>query len=203
MRSMPLACLKVGVLTCREPPWAPQELHLCQPIVFHCFKTWRWSETTADVDPICWSFGEEGCVWMLALGNSSYWLPGLAVVFSYQWGIEVRSWQCVSLEKMEVEDCLFICLCKAICHNLNNQDFRELLEYVKRVSWYREVMIICPQQQPVSEGLSYPWLLLSCVFGIVERQPSQVWLWSCTNVTKESRKAVSSKLLTSSSVLQG
>lgn len=45
-------------------------------------------------------------------------------------------------------------------------------------------MIVCPQQQqPVSEALSYHCLVLSCVFEIVERQPSQVHLWSCTNVT--------------------
>lgn len=42
-------------------------------------------------------------------------------------------------------------------------------------------MIVCPQQQPVSEALSYHWLLLSCAFGILERQPSQAQLWSCTN----------------------
>lgn len=54
--------------------------------------------------------------------------PRLAAVFFYQWRVEVRSWQCVSLEKME--DCLFICLCKPICRNLNDQDFRELLKYV-------------------------------------------------------------------------
>lgn len=62
-----------GFSPARSPMGAvPQELHLCQPTVFHCFKTRRGSETIADVDPICWSFGEEGCVWMLALENSSY-----------------------------------------------------------------------------------------------------------------------------------
>lgn len=47
----------------------------------------------------------------------------------FAWGIELRCWR-ASSEKMEVEDYLFICVCKLICHNLNNQDFRELLEYV-------------------------------------------------------------------------
>lgn len=183
-RPMPLAVFKswgshlLGALP--SPTGAvPQELHPCQPIVFHCFKTWRWSETTADIDPTCWSFEEEGCVWMLALENSNYWSPRLAAVFFYQWGIEVRSWHCVSLVKME--DYLFICGYKPICHNIKNQDFRELLEYDYIVSLYREVLIVCPQQQLVSEALSYHWLLLSCIFGIVERQPRQVWLWSCAN----------------------
>ncbi|KAM9265680.1 E3 ubiquitin-protein ligase MARCHF2 isoform 2-T3 [Morus bassanus] len=32
--------------------------------------------------------------------------------------------------------------------SLNNQDLRELLEYASIVAWYREILIICPQQEP-------------------------------------------------------
>lgn len=87
MRPMPLALFKTwGSHLLGAPPRptgaVPQDLHLCQPIVFHCFKTWRWSETTPDINPIYWCFEEEGCVWMLALENSNYWSPRLAAVFS-------------------------------------------------------------------------------------------------------------------------
>lgn len=146
-RPMPLALFKswgsclLGALPSLTGA-VPQEPHLCQPVVFHCFKTWRWSETTADVDPICWSLEEEGCVWMLALENSNYWSPKLAAVFFYQWGIESDRGNVSPWKKME--NCLFICVCKPICHNLNNQDFRELLEYVEIVYWCREVVIVCP-----------------------------------------------------------
>lgn len=38
----------------------------------------------------------------------------------FAWGIELRRWQCVSLEKMEVEDYLFICVCNASRIYLNS-----------------------------------------------------------------------------------
>lgn len=68
-----------------------------------------------------------GC-WLWKTKTKKHWSPRLAAVFFYHWGIEVRSWQCSLLGK-NGSGRLFLHLCLQ-AHNLNNQDFRDLLEHV-------------------------------------------------------------------------
>lgn len=67
-----------------------------------------------------------------------YWSWRLTAIFFYQRGIEVRSWQGVCLGKKWINRILWKTVSSSVSgkqthlpsnHSLNNQDFRELLEY--------------------------------------------------------------------------